>query len=140
MIRKTPIAHICAVLLLGAVAGGAHATDGFYVGGGAGQAIVDEVDFDDEDTALSLFGGYQFNRHFAIEGGYIDLGEIEPVSVGASLEASTVHVTAVGTIPMNDSFAVYGKAGLHRWDADVGVDSAARADDQRAAFGRNLAR
>ena len=122
MIRTSSLSRVvAAALLFGAVAGGAHAADGFYIGGGAGQAYVDEADYDDEDTTLSVFGGYQVNRWFAIEGGYIDLGEIEPASLGASLEATTVHATAVGMIPVNDSFAVYGKAGMHRWDADSAI-------------------
>lgn len=121
MIRNTPIVHTVAALLLGALAGDAHAGDGFYVGGGAGQAYVDEADYDDEDTSLSLFGGYQFNRYFAIEGGYIDLGEIEPGSGGASLEADTLHVSAIGMYPVNDRLSLYGKAGLHSWDADTGL-------------------
>jgi OOP family OmpA-OmpF porin len=121
MIRKTPIQCTLAALLLGLVAGAAHASDGFYVGGGAGQASVDEADYDDEDTSLSVFAGYQVNPYFAIEGGYVDLGEIEPRSGLASLEADTVHITAVGMVPVTDAFAVYGKAGMHRWDADTGL-------------------
>lgn len=121
MIRKTPIARVFTALLFGAMAGGACAGDGFYVGGGAGQAFVDEADYDDEDTAFSVFGGYQFNRHFALEGGYADLGQIEPGSAGAPFEADTVHATAIGMIPLNDEFAVYGRAGVHRWDADTAL-------------------
>jgi len=121
MIRKTPISRLVALVLSAGVTGAAHAGDGFYVGGGAGQASADEGPYDDQDTALSLFGGYQFNRWFALEGGYIDLGEIEPNRAGASLEADTFYVAAVGTIPVNDAFAVYGKVGVHRWNADTGL-------------------
>lgn len=121
MIRKTPIFRSLAALMLCALAGSASAEDGFYIGGGAGQASVDESQYDDEDTALSVFGGYQFNRHFAIEGGYADLGEIEPGEGAATLEADSFHVAAVGMLPVTDAFAFYGKAGLHRWDADTGL-------------------
>lgn len=30
---------------------------------------------DDPDTGYKLFGGYQFNKNFALEGGYFDLGK-----------------------------------------------------------------
>jgi OOP family OmpA-OmpF porin len=121
MTRKTPIQCTIAALLIAATAGAAHAGDGFYAGGGAGQVFVDETEYDDEDLAVSLFGGYQFNRYFAIEGGYLDLGEIESGLNGASLEADTLYITAVGMLPVNDAFAVYAKAGMHSWDADTSL-------------------
>ena len=45
--------------LAGAAAFGAQATErpGFYLGAGAGQSFVDEAGDDDEDTAISPFGG-----------------------------------------------------------------------------------
>ena len=97
-----------------------------YLGGSIGQSKAKDAcegasNCDDKDTAWRLFGGYQFNRWFALEGGYIDLGEIEPNRAGASLEADTFYVAAVGTIPVNDAFAVYGKVGVHRWNADTGL-------------------
>ncbi|MGQ0800704.1 MAG: outer membrane beta-barrel protein [Pseudomarimonas sp.] len=121
MIRKTPISRSLAALMLCALAGGASAEEGFYVGGGAGQAFVDEGLYDDEDFTLSVFGGYQFNRHFAVEGGYIDLGEIEPEAGGAALDADSLQLAAVGFVPITEAFSLYGKAGLHRWDADTGL-------------------
>jgi OOP family OmpA-OmpF porin len=48
---------------LGAAAFGASAQEhGIYAGAGVGQAFVDEGAYDDEDTAFSVFGGYQFNK------------------------------------------------------------------------------
>src|SRR5688572_8622553 len=32
--------------------------------------------FDDSDTTFAVFGGYRFNRYIAVEGGYLDLGEV----------------------------------------------------------------
>ena len=120
MFDKSPISRTIALLLLSAVAGAAQADNGFYVGGGGGQSFVDEGAYDDEDTAFSLFGGYELNRYFAVEGGYADFGEIEP-NAGTALEADTFHLTAVGTFPVNDVFSLYAKAGAHRWDADTSL-------------------
>ena len=107
--------------VLGAAAFGANAQDkGFYAGAGVGQSIVDEGAYDDDDTAFSAFGGYQFNRWFGLEGGYVDFGEIESNarSNATSLEGDSVYLTAVGTIPVTDKFSIYGKAGVHRWNLD----------------------
>jgi OmpA-OmpF porin, OOP family len=104
---------------LGAAAFGAHAQDkGFYAGAGVGQSFVDEGVFDDEDTAFSVFGGYQFNPYFGLEAGYADFGKIEATGVGAALEADTAYLTAVGSLPITDNFSAYAKAGFHSWNLD----------------------
>lgn len=111
--------RMLAAALLGAAAFGAQAADtGFYAGAGVGQAQVDESAYDDEDTAFTVFGGYQFNRWFGIEAGYTDLGALETRGTGRDLEASTVHVTAVGSVSFTDRFSGYAKAGFQRWDLD----------------------
>ena len=107
-------------VIASAAAFGAQAADkGFYAGAGVGQSYVDEGAYDDEDTAYSVFGGYQFNRYFGLEGGYADFGQIESGRVGApSLEGDTAYLTAVGIVPITDKFSAYGKAGVHRWNLD----------------------
>jgi len=109
-------------VLVGAAAFGAQAADkGFYAGAGAGQSQVDEAGYDDEDTAFSVFGGYQFNRWFALEGGYADLGKLESRGLGRDLEAGAVYLAAVGTVPFTDRFSGYAKAGFQRWDLDTAL-------------------
>ncbi len=111
-------------VLAGAAAFGAQAADkGFYAGAGVGQSFVDEGNYDDEDTAFSLFGGYQFNRYFGLEAGYADFGKLEPRGNGPELEASSVYLTAVGTVPITDNFSAYAKAGFQRWDIDTVIPS-----------------
>ncbi|KAF1723034.1 outer membrane beta-barrel protein [Pseudoxanthomonas wuyuanensis] len=113
---------LIAALAGGAVFGAQAAEDrGFYAGAGAGQSLVDEGSYDDEDTAFSVFGGYQFNRYFALEGGYADLGSLESDGVGRDLEASSVYLTAVGIVPFTEKFSGYAKAGFQRWDLDAGI-------------------
>lgn len=110
-------------VVLGAGAFGAQAAEnpGFYVGAGVGQSFVDESNYDDEDTAFSVFGGYQFNRYFGLEAGYADFGELEPKGAGRALEANSAYLTAVGTVPFTDKFSGYAKAGFHRWDLDTAI-------------------
>ncbi|QNP41890.1 outer membrane beta-barrel protein [Lysobacter solisilvae (ex Woo and Kim 2020)] len=115
---------------LGAAAFGANAQDkGFYAGAGVGQSFVDEGAYDDEDTAFSVFGGYQFNRYFGLEAGYADFGKIEPDVTGPALEGDTAYFTAVGTLPITDKFAAYAKAGLHRWNVDTSLPGLVGGDD-----------
>src|SRR5579862_1175792 len=67
---------------------------GWYVGAGIGQSKISDSDslgaaldaqaaaqgvassstYDDRDTAYKLYGGYQFNSNWGIEGGYNRLG------------------------------------------------------------------
>jgi OOP family OmpA-OmpF porin len=115
---------------LGVAAFGANAQDkGFYAGAGVGQSFVDEGAYDDEDTAFSVFGGYQFNRYFGLEAGYADFGKIEPEAAGPTLEGDSAYFTAVGTLPITDSFSAYAKAGLHRWNVDTSLPGLIGDDD-----------
>lgn len=129
--RKTKL--LSSLLLsatLGVAAFGANAQDhGFYAGAGVGQAFVDEGAYDDEDTAFSVFGGYQFNRYFGLEAGYADFGKIEPDVAGPALEGDSAYFTAVGTLPITDRFSAYAKAGLHRWNVDTSLPGLTGNDD-----------
>lgn len=75
---------------------------------------------DERDTAFKLFGGYQFNRHFALEGGYFNLGKFgftsttQPAgTLSGQLKAQGLNVDVVGTLPVNERFAVFGRVGAH---------------------------
>ena len=46
---------------------------GLLSGGFTTTAITD----DKRDTGYKLYGGYQFNKYFALEAGYFDLGKFE---------------------------------------------------------------
>ena len=132
MTKKKMLSRTLFAVLIGAAAFGAQAAEapGFYAGAGAGQSFVDEGTYDDEDTAFSVFGGYQFNRWFGLETGYADLGQLEPGIAGVDLEASSAYLTAVGTVPFTDKFSGYAKAGFQRWDLDSAIPGlAGTADD-----------
>lgn len=123
MSKNKMLSRTLLAVLMGVAAFGAQAAEdkGFYAGAGAGQSFVDEAAYDDEDTAFSAFGGYQFNRYFGVEAGYVDFGKLEPQGAGNELEASSAYLTAVGTVPFTDKFSAYGKAGFQRWDLDTPI-------------------
>lgn len=122
---------------------------GFYIGGAVGQSKARDAcdprglgftgSCDDKDTTWKVFGGYNFNRYFAAELGYVDFGEFNatgaagPLPATASVEAQAIELVAIGSLPLTQQFSAYAKAGVFRWDADstvaIGPASAASGDD-----------
>jgi OOP family OmpA-OmpF porin len=124
--KKTMLKKILPFTLL-AMSGAASAAGG-YLGIGFGESSADVVptytgatSVSDTDTAFKIFGGYEFNRSIALEGGYANFGE---AVVDYALwndyekfEASAFYVAAVGSIPLGP-VSLFGKAGLAHWFVD----------------------
>jgi len=53
-------------------------------------------------TLLRVFGGHNFNQHFALEGALV---------AAERTESGFMEVTAVGVAPVTDYFAFYGRVG-----------------------------
>ena len=112
----------------------AMADDAFwYLGGNIGQsrAKIDDaritaqlpgsvsINDNNSDTAYKLFGGYQFNRNFAVEGGYFNLGKfgytattMPAGSLTGNIKLQGLNIDAVGMLPLADRFSVFGRLGL----------------------------
>jgi OmpA-OmpF porin, OOP family len=89
-----------------------------YIGGTIGQAeYKDGGGGDDKDTAWRILGGYQFNRHFAAELGYHNLGEAS--AAGGALEGTAWELVGVGAYPIVDKLSVYGKLGVYRGELEA---------------------
>lgn len=126
---------------LGAFSFGAQAAEpvGWYAGAGVGQSMIDEGLLDEEDTGFQVFGGYQMHPNWGVELAYTDFGKVERRGVGA-LEADTVSLVAVGTLPFTEKFSGYAKAGFHTWDVDArayGIGSASE-DGTDPTYGLGL--
>jgi OmpA-OmpF porin, OOP family len=113
---------------IGMAQGMAGADSGWFVGGSFGQSKLDcdtsgvpGASCDDSDTAWRVFGGYQINRHFAVELGYSTLGEATASAPGitATVEAKAFDLVAVGILPINQQFSVFGKLGMYQADSDL---------------------
>jgi len=112
----------------------------FYLGGSIGQAEAEGVcddlqtivtgigtvsSCDEKDSAWKLFGGYQFNRHFAIEASYFDYGSVSAsgqtfgVPFRITGDATAFGLAAVGILPVANHFSLFGKLGLLRTEVDV---------------------
>ena len=110
---------VMATLLAGPVGAQPKTDDGHFYGGfgvGRSDSNLDGVVIDNKDRAWKGFGGYQFNRYFAVEGGFIDLGRT--TTPGASLDSKALHASAVGSLPLTEQFALTGKAGLARTETE----------------------
>ncbi|MGH8660995.1 MAG: outer membrane beta-barrel protein [Burkholderiales bacterium] len=106
----------------------------FYVGGSVGQSDIDDEaaipalitsgTVDSKKTAFKIFGGYQFDPNFGLELSYVDLNSAsysgtffgDPV-ISGKVELWGFNFSAVGTLPVSPTFALFGKAGLFFWEA-----------------------
>ncbi len=110
---------------------------GWYVGANAGQsrarigderivgdllgAGLDTTSIHDYDTHLGykLFGGYQFGRYFALEGGYFDLGKFgftaDTLPAGAlrgNIKLKGANLDALGILPFTEKFTAFARFGV----------------------------
>ena len=85
----------------------------------AGQGFsVSSRTEDNSSTGYKLFGGYQLNRNFAVEGGYFDLGRfnyrVNTVPLGtftSDTQVRGLNLDLVGILPLSDQFSVFGRIG-----------------------------
>jgi len=87
----------------------------------ASRGFSSSSSIDTNDTGWGLDVGYQFNKWFAVEGGYIDLGKFDfasnlpssaPGAMSGRVKSEGARLTAVGIIPLDHGFSLYGKAGI----------------------------
>lgn len=86
----------------------------------AGGASSISINDDDRDAAYKIFGGYQFNRNFAIEGGYFDLGKfgftattIPAGTLRGDIKLRGLNLDLVGTLPITEKFSAIGRVGMN---------------------------
>jgi OOP family OmpA-OmpF porin len=109
--------------------------------------LISSGSVDGKDTAFKVFGGYMFNRHFGVEGAYVNLGEVSysgdffgsPVT-GGKVEVTGFNVAALGSYPVTEQFSVFGKIGLFIWEAEAsdvtgGVPFSEKDDGTDISFG-----
>lgn len=154
------IRNIIAAAAFALTVASTHASAQAYLGGSIGQSDVDEEvasslitsgSVDGKDTAWKLFGGYMFSRNLGIEGAYVDLGEVSysgeffglPVT-GGKVGITGFSIAALGNLPINEQFSVFGKLGLFLWEAEAsditgGVPFSDKTDGTDLMFGIGLA-
>lgn len=115
---------------------------GWYLGANAGQsqATIDDegitrgllgagfttrsISEDDRDTGYKVFAGYRVSRHFAVEGGYFDLGQFGFTAVTTPAGTLTgdirlrgVNLDLVGFLPLSERFSAFARAGVNYAEA-----------------------
>lgn len=85
---------------------------------GAGFTNTSIVDRD-QDTGFKLFLGYQFNKYFALEGGFFDLGKfsytattLPPGTLDSRTKLKGLNLDLVLNLPITEKFSVLGRAGV----------------------------
>src|SRR5258706_1273880 len=103
----------------------------------ANRGFSSSSSIDTNDTGWGLDVGYQFNKWFAVEGGYIDLGKFDfasnlpssaPGAFSGRVKSEGVRLTAVGIIPLDHGFSLYGKAGIAHLRTKLEASNSARPD------------
>jgi len=132
--RTTQLFAAAVLVLSGLVAASQAPAQGFYIGGSVGQSDIDsDIAFpglitsgtvDGKDTGFKIFGGYDFNQYFGLDLAWVDLGQasydgrFRSFTVnGGTVKIRGLNFSAVGTIPLNPSFALFGKLGVFAWEA-----------------------
>lgn len=116
----------------------AHA-EGFYAGADLGLGMPslktpNGVDKDSQAVA-GVMAGYRFNRYFAVEGQYTGIGKVTD-NVHGSVKADALSLSAVGSVPLNDAFDVYGKLGVAATKSKVsGISAYDNATHTGATYG-----
>jgi OOP family OmpA-OmpF porin len=85
---------------------------------GVGVSTAKNQASDDWRAGGKVFGGYELNQNWAVEGGYTHFGSRDydtnnaaGVAGRASVKGNSSYVAAKYTMPINDRFSAYGKLG-----------------------------
>jgi OOP family OmpA-OmpF porin len=141
---------LCAAAASVSAFAAAQTADGWYLGTSVGRSnvkITDEnASADDKrqgtGTGFKLYGGYQFNDYFALEGQYIRLATAKYHTIHSggyqldeSYKISGLALDAVGILPISDSFSLLGKLGVMQMqiqsDWQFGSESPGSGKDSR---------
>lgn len=115
---------------------------GFYVGGGVGNSTikVDQTDtsgvnfnFDGNDAGYKVIVGYNIGIipliDLGVEGSYVSFGKIEDTTAAGPADAKATGFDGFGVGALTfGPFAVFGKVGMIRWDADTTLAGATSSD------------
>jgi OmpA-OmpF porin, OOP family len=80
---------------------------------------TNSISNDDADFGWKILAGRKFNRNFAVEGGYFNLGEFgftattTPAgTLTGAMKVQGLNLDAVGILPISEKFSALGRVGL----------------------------
>lgn len=98
-----------------ALAAGGLDLSGAYVGGGGGKSQIQEQDGGDKSnskTSGKAFLGYEFNKTFSLEAGYVDLGKHD-IGGGATVHERGPFIEALARFAASKTISPFLKGGMH---------------------------
>jgi opacity protein-like surface antigen len=115
---------------------------GFYLGAGLGEfsSSLDQledidINFDADDDAWKIFGGWRFNQYVAVELAYVDFGTpqtaVELFDVSADANGWAPYV--VGTAPFG-IWEIFARAGIMFYDVELTTNGLPGIDDSGSDF------
>jgi len=124
MKNKTALAFLgfVAAMALALPATAQKSTGAFYAGLGFGLSTSDTFcenlgpPCKDQDQTWRAMGGYEFNRYFAIEGAFSNLGahhDLDPANT-KDQKVQALEILGILSYPFLTDFAVYGKLGAYQ--------------------------
>jgi len=110
-----------------------------FLGAGLGYYRLNDGDFLEEDESLDddrfswkVFGGFEVNRVFSMEVGYVDFGKTADGL--ARMEVDGWTLAGIAAIPVTPFVAPYGKVGQLFWDRDREFGPMTASDDGSNMF------
>lgn len=110
-----------ALLLSTVVAAPAFAADnGFYAGVTVGRSHTGNIAGNttmtkSSDTVAGILAGYQYNKYLGVEAAYTGAGKFTATIPAGNIysgKSDASSLVAVGTLPLNNNFSLYGKLGI----------------------------
>ena len=89
-----------------------------------GSFITTSITDVSRDTGYKIFGGYKFNKNFALEGGYFNLGKfgftattLPTGTLSGNIKLDGLNLDVVGILPISENFSVFGRVGMNYAEA-----------------------
>lgn len=127
--QKIYMSALCAALTGFSLAPAAFAADdepGFTVGLDYGRTEAKKycdhiTNCDNSDKGPRVEVGYEFNKNFGVELGYTSFGTVFDSDEGAvsiRQKSNAITLSALGSLPVNEWFGVFGRLGYARYDTN----------------------
>jgi len=111
--KKNLLIALFAAVSIAPVAANAQAFVGATGGVAHQKATSVTGELKDHDTSFEFFGGYQFNKNFGLQGGYVLLNSLRTdADPTFTITPETAYLAGTYAFPITDKFSLTAKAGI----------------------------
>lgn len=135
MFKKIAVAAALAI----AASTAAAAAPSYYFGVDAGSTKLDG--YDNRETSIGLFAGYNITPMFAVEGTYRRLADVVTNDFGptANIKLDQIGISGIAGMPVGAGFRAYGRLGYNNINVKAKVGTGAGdADESGVLYGLGL--